>query len=967
MIDSSMQSQESVVQLNILQQMASYLIWPLTMTASMFSTLIMIRGGLSELIVAAVVAIITLVISTAMEFWIPFRQDWKGNHKSIRLDLIHIPLTELTSQGIFRFIIFGLSILLGLEITRPTATGFWYLSGIGQLPLIVQFGIGMLILDFGLYWQHRIFHTNRYCWLGHQIHHSPRQLTATTGIRNHVIGPLTTAMISLLFGALGPTDEVFVMLHVWIIAKGWLQHSNANIQTPILDYLFPTPKVHRWHHSYEESEFNCNFGLMCTFWDHVPWHKVPFVGRFCTFQKSTFYLPKDKDSPNRIGLQNSWMNDGSILDNWWMQFWQPIQECRQILVEETKTWGNSLLQKGMTILGWPILITTSISMAYLLQNRGLSLGLISIGVTVWAFIGVYILQINNPLRIEWKGTHKQTQLDLHHIFLSEGVSHALITSLAGWIGLTYGMNLWSGLELDTLFLPVQFLLAMLIIDLALYWQHRCLHEIPLLWKMHRIHHAIRTLGPTRTGRHHPISPILTTIIWMTVTGLGLPPLIFVMCQAFAVSNGLLQHSNSHIRLGKLERVFASPTFHRWHHSIQADENNRNFGPNLSVWDQVPWHKLPLLRRVLRFQYTTFQKGDDVGPDAIGLEESCLLERNNVFQNWWYQVTEPLSYWKNPLLQYMSWPVIVIGSIAGAYYGVTSGLLPIMMVVIITLSVIGLSILLEYSIPYKSDWMANSTERNTDFIHVIFSAALPNALFQLLMLGVGVYSGFVLNEWIQGAGLWTLLGLDSLNIVVQFCIALIALDLCMYWHHRLMHEIPILWPIHEVHHSASNLTAARAVRNHPLGPLVTSLFFVFIGSLGMAPEVFAMAQAYLSSVGLLQHANADLRLGFLNQIVCGPKMHRWHHSVLREEHDRNFSNCLTLWDRFPWHWTPLRPLLRFKHTTFLLPQDRVDPTEIGLNNSIPEIPDSSFANWWYQFRYPFIQWSKWMKQLGNGGK
>ena len=241
MIDGSLQSNETVESLTVLQQLTSYLIWPVTMTVAMLFTLGMIRGGISELIVVAVVAVITLFISTALEYWIPFRQDWKGNPKSIQLDLLHIPMTELTSQGSVRFAIFGLSIIFGLELTRPMATGWWSLTGIGELPVFFQFAIGMLILDFGLYWQHRIFHTNRYCWLGHQIHHSPRQLTATTGIRNHVIGPLTTAIISLLFGSLGPTDEVFVMLHVWIIAKGWLQHSNADIQTPILDYLFPTP------------------------------------------------------------------------------------------------------------------------------------------------------------------------------------------------------------------------------------------------------------------------------------------------------------------------------------------------------------------------------------------------------------------------------------------------------------------------------------------------------------------------------------------------------------------------------------------------------------------------------------------------------------------------------------------------------------------------------------------------------
>ena len=126
---------------------------------------------------------------------------------------------------------------------------------------------------------------------------------------------------------------------------------------------FQPPKVHRWHHSLEQSEFYCNFGLLCTFWDHVPWHRIPVFGRHCTFQKSTFYLPKEKENPSLIGLHNSWMNDDSLFQNWWLKFWQPIQEFHKLLSEDTKIWGDSFHQKSMTILGWPILLTTSVSIA----------------------------------------------------------------------------------------------------------------------------------------------------------------------------------------------------------------------------------------------------------------------------------------------------------------------------------------------------------------------------------------------------------------------------------------------------------------------------------------------------------------------------------------------------------------------------------------------------------------------------
>jgi len=284
------------------------------------------------------------------------------------------------------------------------------------------------------------------------------------------------------------------------------------------------------------------------------------------------------------------------------------------------------------------------------------------------------------------------------------------------------------------------------------------------------------------------------------------------------------------------------------------------------------------------------------------------------------------------------------------------------VVGVSIGVIGLGLLLERAVPYSEAWGASLTQRNTDFVHALMSGAVPNGLFQGLLLGVTLFFGFALNDWVQGWGLWTRLQLDQAPVLLQFGVALLLLDLCMYWHHRLMHEIPVLWPIHEVHHSASNLTTARAIRNHPVGPLITSAFFVGVGGLGMAPEIFAMVQACLGSVGLLQHTNADLRLGVLNHVFCGPKMHRWHHSALRHEHDRNFSTCLTVWDRFPWHWTPLRPLLRFKHTTMLLPADRAHPTTIGLGDSIPECPDSAWRNWWLQTRYPVDRWRVWWREV-----
>ncbi|HCH64438.1 MAG TPA: hypothetical protein DFR83_16650, partial [Deltaproteobacteria bacterium] len=136
-------------------------------------------------------------------------------------------------------------------------------------------------------------------------------------------------------------------------------------------------------------------------------------------------------------------------------------------------------------------------------------------------------------------------------------------------------------------------------------------------------------------------------------------------------------------------------------------------------------------------------------------------------------------------------------------------------------------------------------------------------------------------------------------------------------------------------------------------LLTNLFVVVLGALGMEPTVFVAAQAISLTVGILQHSNADLRLGWLDQVFCGPRMHRWHHSAAEAEWDHNFGSITTLWDRVPWHWTPLRPLLRLRRVSLLLPRDRVAPDALGITEPIHvESYHPPVLRWLRHARHPF---------------
>jgi sterol desaturase/sphingolipid hydroxylase (fatty acid hydroxylase superfamily) len=122
----------------------------------------------------------------------------------------------------------------------------------------------------------------------------------------------------------------------------------------------------------------------------------------------------------------------------------------------------------------------------------------------------------------------------------------------------------------------------------------------------------------------------------------------------------------------------------------------------------------------------------------------------------------------------------------------------------------------------------------------------------------------------------------------------------YWVHRLMHATPLLWRLHRVHHADCAVDVSTSLRNHPLELLVTvppSVFVVLV--LGSPPSVILVTQTILMAAALWEHA--DLALPgkidrMLSVAVITPRLHRVHHSVDRVEHDSNFGDWLTIWDR-----------------------------------------------------------------------
>jgi sterol desaturase/sphingolipid hydroxylase (fatty acid hydroxylase superfamily) len=123
------------------------------------------------------------------------------------------------------------------------------------------------------------------------------------------------------------------------------------------------------------------------------------------------------------------------------------------------------------------------------------------------------------------------------------------------------------------------------------------------------------------------------------------------------------------------------------------------------------------------------------------------------------------------------------------------------------------------------------------------------------------------------------------------------DLYIYWFHRWQHASPVLWRLHEAHHSNTNIDWLAGLRSHSLEILVNqTVEFAPMVLLGAPPEVPLIKGMVSALWGLWIHANVNARTGRLQWVLNGPEAHRWHHATDPDAHNLNFATKLALWDR-----------------------------------------------------------------------
>jgi sterol desaturase/sphingolipid hydroxylase (fatty acid hydroxylase superfamily) len=133
-------------------------------------------------------------------------------------------------------------------------------------------------------------------------------------------------------------------------------------------------------------------------------------------------------------------------------------------------------------------------------------------------------------------------------------------------------------------------LGVLLLDLAIYWQHRLLHAVPWLWRLHRVHHADTGFDVTTALRFHPLEIALSMGVKLAVIALlGIAPLAVVVFEVALSVGALFTHANIGLPVAldrRLRWLFVTPDMHRIHHSWHRDETDSNFGFHLSLWDRL---------------------------------------------------------------------------------------------------------------------------------------------------------------------------------------------------------------------------------------------------------------------------------------------------------------------------------------------------------------------------------------------
>ena len=223
---------------------------------------------------------------------------------------------------------------------------------------------------------------------------------------------------------------------------------------------------------------------------------------------------------------------------------------------------------------------------FILQREAI----IRLGVFALVFVTMLLWELLAPRRALSVSRALRWTSNLGLLALNTIVLRLMFPAAAVGIAYSVGQQGWGLFNLVDLPFWFEVLVAVLLLDLAIYLQHRLMHQVPVLWRLHRVHHADLDFDLTTGSRFHTIEIIVSMLIkWLVILLLG-PALIAVLVFEVLL-NGMAIFNHANVSLPRaidrmVRYLLVTPDMHRVHHSTLPRETNSNYGFNLSIWDRV---------------------------------------------------------------------------------------------------------------------------------------------------------------------------------------------------------------------------------------------------------------------------------------------------------------------------------------------------------------------------------------------
>ncbi|MFN4351067.1 MAG: sterol desaturase family protein [Hylemonella sp.] len=196
---------------------------------------------------------------------------------------------------------------------------------------------------------------------------------------------------------------------------------------------------------------------------------------------------------------------------------------------------------------------------------------------------LFALRKDQPVfRPEW-------QTDLHHFIVNHMVvgfillaTNLLVHRLFGWAAAD-GIQAW----VRDLPFVAAVLLILLVSDFVQYWTHRAYHEVPLLWRLHAVHHSAKSMDWLAGSRQHILELLITrTLVLAPIFVLGFSKEVIDTYIVIVGFQAVFNHANVSVRLGPLRYVIVTPNFHHWHHSQDKEALDRNYAAHFAFLDYL---------------------------------------------------------------------------------------------------------------------------------------------------------------------------------------------------------------------------------------------------------------------------------------------------------------------------------------------------------------------------------------------